>query len=99
MRFNRKNPRAHLFADFANILIIGASQFETFNDAGLHPLTYIMPSQFKTLDCSLSASLDITPQQFICPFFRNGGDVFYANPRRIVMWACPNNNGFAAVRA
>jgi hypothetical protein len=99
IRFNRKNPSAHLSAGVANILILGASDFETFNDAGFHPLTYIMPSQLKPLDSSCSASFDIPPQHLIRPLFRNGGDVFYANPGGILIRASPNNNGFTAMRA
>jgi hypothetical protein len=98
-RFNRKNSSTHLFAVFANIIVFGALNFETFNDAGLYPLAYIMPSQLKPLNSSLSASFDISPQHLIRPLFRNGGDVFYANPGRILIRASPHNNGFAAVRA
>ena len=99
MRFNWKNSSAHLSAGVANILVIGASQFETFNNAGLHPLTNVLTSKLKPLDRSLSASFDISPQHLICPLFRNGGDVFYANPGKVLMWATSNNNAFAAVRA
>jgi hypothetical protein len=99
IRFNRKNSSAHLLAGIANILVIGTSNFETSNNAGLHPLTYIMTSQLKTLNRSLSASFDISPQQFICPLLRNGRNVLYSNPGRILIWACPNNNGFSAVWA
>jgi hypothetical protein len=99
VRFDRKNSSTHLFAGFANILVIGAFDFETFNDAGLPPLAYIVTSQLKPLNSSCSASFDISPQHLIRPLFRNGGDVFYASPGRFLMWASPNNNGFAAVRA
>ena len=97
--FNNENPSAHLFAGFANILIIGTSKFETLNNAGLHPLTYIMTRQVKTFNSSLSASFDIPPQHLICPLLRNGGDVLYSNPGRLLIWASPNNNDFAATRA
>ena len=99
IRFNWKNSPAHLFAGFANILIIGASNFETFNNAGLHPFTYIMTSQLKTFNSSLSASFDISPQHLICPLLRNDGDVLYPNPGRILIWARSHNNGFTAVWA
>jgi hypothetical protein len=99
MRFNLKNPSAHLFAGLANILIIGASDFETFDNAGHHPLTDIMTSQLKPLDSSCSTPFNISSQHLIRPLLRNGRDVFYANPGRLLMWASPNNDGFAAVRA
>jgi hypothetical protein len=99
MRFNRKNTSAHLFASFAHSIVFGASDFETFHNAGLYPLTNIMPSQLKPLNANLSTPFDISPQHLIRPLFRNGGDVFYANPGRFLMWARSNNNGFAAVRA
>ena len=99
IRFNWENPSAHLFAGFANIIVFGASDFETFNNAGHHPLTDVMTSQLKTLNSSLSASFDIPPQHLICPLLRNGGDVFYSNPGRILIWSSSNNNGFAAMRA
>ena len=98
-RFNLKNPSAHLFAGFADIIVFGASQFETFNNAGLHPLTNVLTSKPQPLDRSRSASFDISPQHLIRPLLRNGGDVFYANPGRILMWASPHDDGFAAVRA
>jgi len=60
IRFNRKNSSAHLFAGFANSIVFGASDFETFNNAGLHPLTDIMTSQLKPLNASLSAAFDIS---------------------------------------
>src|SRR5208337_5677094 len=99
IRSDRKNSSAHLSAGVANILVIGASQFETFNNAGHHPLTDVMTSQLKTLNSSLSASFDIPPQHLICPLLRNGGDVFYSNRGRILIWSSSNNNGFAAMRA
>jgi hypothetical protein len=58
VRFNWENPSAHLFAGFANIIVFGASNFETFHKAGFHPLTNIMTSQRKTLNCSLSAAFE-----------------------------------------
>jgi hypothetical protein len=99
IRFNRKNSSVHLFAGFANILVFCASDFKAFNNAGLHPLTDIMTSKLKTLDCSLSAAFNFSPQHLICPLIRNGGYVLDANPGRLLMWASANNNGFAAVRA
>ena len=62
IRFNWKNSPAHLFAGFANIIVFGASDFETFYNAGLHPLTYIMTSQLKPLNSSCSTPFDIPPQ-------------------------------------
>ena len=93
IRFDRKYSSTHLFAGFANILVIGAFDFETFNDAGLPPLAYIVTSQL------CSASFDISPQHLICPLLRNDGDVLYPNPGRILIWASSNNNGFTAVWA
>ncbi len=98
-RFNWKNSSAHLSAGVANILVIGASQFETFNSAGLHPLTNVLTSQLKTLSSSLPVSFNISPQQLISPLLRNGRDVLYSNPGRLLMWASPHDDGFAAVRA
>jgi hypothetical protein len=99
VRFDRENSSVHLFTNFANIIVFGASQFETFHNARLHPLTYIMPSQLKSLNASCSTPFDISPQHLIRPLLRNGGDVFYANPDKVLMWASPSNSGFAAVRA
>ena len=99
MRFNWKNSSAHLSAEVANILVIGASQFETFNNAGLHPLTNVLTSKLKPLDRNLSASFDISPQHLICPLLRDARDVLYSNPGRFLIWASPNNDGFATVRA
>ena len=82
MRFNWKNSSAHLSAGVANILVIGASRFETSNDAGLHPLTNVLTSKLKPLDRSLSASFDISPQHLICPLLRDARDVLYSNPGR-----------------
>jgi hypothetical protein len=98
-RFNLKNPSAHLFAGFANIIVFGASDFETFDNAGLHPLTDIMTSQLKPLNSSCSTPFNIPPQNLICPLLRNCRDVLYSNPGRILIRACPNNNGFSAVWA
>jgi hypothetical protein len=99
MRFNWENPSAHLFAGFANSIVFGALNFQTFHNARLHPFTDIMASQLKTLNSSLSASFDISPRHLLCPLLGNGRDVLCSNPGRLLMWASPNNNGFAAVRA
>jgi hypothetical protein len=100
VRFDRKNSSVDLFTNFANVTVFGASDFETFHNAGLHPLAYIVTSKLKPLDSSCSAVFDISPQHLICPLLRNGRDILYANPgSRFLMWARPNNDGFAAVRA
>jgi hypothetical protein len=99
VRFDRKNASTHSFAGFANILVFGASDFETFHNAGLHPLTDIMTGQLKTLNSSCSTPFNIPPQHLICPLFGNGRDVLYSNPGRRLIWTSPNSYGFAAVRA
>ena len=93
------DPRKFFAIPLGDIIVFGASDFETFNNAGLHPLTDIMTSQLKPLNASLSAAFDISPQHLICPFLRNGRDVLDSNPGRLAIWTSPNNNGFAAVRA
>jgi len=61
IRFNLKNSSVHLSAGFANSIVFSASNFEAFDNAGFHPLTYIMTGQLKTFNSSLSAPFDISP--------------------------------------
>ena len=49
VRFDRKNS----LQECANILVIGASDPQTFYNTRLYPLRYIVTSQLKTLDSQL----------------------------------------------
>jgi hypothetical protein len=98
-RFDGKDALIHLLAKLTHVVISQTIDLEAPDNAGPYPLAYVVTSKIEPLYPGFAAVFDVSPQHLVRPFLRNGRDVLHSNPGGLLIWASPNNNGFAAVRA